>query len=136
MPDRSTNDLITNLRFRASWIDVCRIYITRLPKPEVKAFLQDMMEVDQAAVDELARALRKLDVPPASVGIDNTLVSQVKTRRTWTPRLRFIEQGLATSTAWYQTKLAEPRNPHQTLWQELYEQQLTLAEKLDQIVSS
>ncbi|MCP4164968.1 MAG: hypothetical protein GY759_03620 [Chloroflexi bacterium] len=135
MPDRSTNDLISNLRYRSTWVIILEYFLRLRPKADIAALMGDMLEQEQQAVELLAHTLRQADVAPARIGINDELVYQGKLRRTTTARLQFIATGIDNSLVWYQTRLAEPDNPCHDIWQTLHDPQAEMALRFTALLS-
>lgn len=129
MSKRATADLISNLRFRSTWVALCEYLLARRPEVDFAEFLSEMREVELAAVETLALRLRLEGKPPAAVEIDEYLLEQGRVRRTEDGRMRFVAHGLERSMAWYQAKLVEPDHTHHDLWRQLLDQQIAFVDQ-------
>lgn len=130
-----TTDLAINLAHHRAWIAIADQYLRQRPKADVAALLADMLEMEQACVEELAHALRLHGVAPALIEPNQTLVQQAQLRSTLRTHMQFIDVGLQRTLAWYEQRLHQAETPHHALWQRLHALQAPLAARVRSLLS-
>ena len=126
--------LFYNIGYRATWVEIDRYLLRQDLKKAGDAFMVEMLEIDQSAVERLAKTLRQHDQVPGRAKLDEHLIEQAKVRRTLETRLSFVEQGLRTSLQWYQNRLVESDQTFHELWQQLHDEQANLLPVLTELL--
>lgn len=96
-----------NLRYKLTYVKIFEAYLETTTRSEVSQLLQELLQAQQSAIAPLSSYLRRMDVNPQDLPLDEKLMSHAHSRGDLRSRLRFICDGLERATAWYQMQLVD-----------------------------
>ncbi len=96
-----------NLRYKLTYIKIFETYLEQNSDPEVVNLLKLLLQSQQAEVAPLSSYLRKIDVNPQELPLDDKLMAHALARQDYKSQLRFIYDGLSRAVSWYKTQLVD-----------------------------
>jgi hypothetical protein len=99
--------LVRNLRYKLTYVTIFEDYLEAKPDAEVAALLRALIEAQQSAIAPLSSYLRGLGVSTQDLELNEKLMAHASERGNTKSRLRFIQDGLSRSVAWYKTQLMD-----------------------------
>jgi len=99
--------LTRNLRYKLTYVKVFETYLESASSPEVAELLLMLIQSQQAAIAALASYLRRLEVSPKDLELNDKLLSQAASRTDLKAQLRFVYDGLERAADWYLMQLVD-----------------------------
>lgn len=99
--------LVRNLRYRMTYIQLLEAFLASRLHPVVVQLLSSLLEMQQAAVEDLSGYLRRLGVDIEDLPLYQKLLDQAAQRKNAIEKLRFIRYGLRRAVSWYNTQLTD-----------------------------
>lgn len=96
-----------NLRYKLTYIKIFETYLEKNSDPEVVNLLKLLLQSQQAQVAPLSGYLRKIDVNPQELPLDDKLMTHALARQDYKSQLRFIYDGLSRAMSWYKMQLTD-----------------------------